>query len=100
MRIIEGNAAGLAATEAGSTPDTQKPDGGDSAHSSSGETGTDRVELSPALSGVSRALSTYSAQTSSRVQAVAAAYQNGTYQVDASAVSRAIIADASAPEQA
>lgn len=93
MRIHDQNLAGASAAGTGRASETQRTSGG-SAASSSTRAGADRVEFSGALSAISRALSADSSNRAARVDALAAAYQNGTYRPDAAATSRAMVADA------
>jgi anti-sigma28 factor (negative regulator of flagellin synthesis) len=95
MRVNNQNATGSAAVETGRTQDTQTSGRGSAG---SADSNSDTVEFSSALGGLSRAVSTESAQRSSRVQAVATAYQNGTYRADPRAISRAMISEAASGE--
>ena len=54
----------------------------------------DRVEFSGTLSRLSRTLTTFESSRASRVQALAANYQNGSYRPNAAATSKGLIADA------
>ena len=99
MRVTDWNPAGSAATEAGHTQDVQKSDRAEGTRSGNALSTSDSVEFSAALGGLSRAVSADSAQRNSRVQAVAAVYQNGTYRPDPVAISRGMISDAIASGQ-
>jgi len=54
----------------------------------------DRVEFSGTLSRLSRTLTTFESSRASRIQALAANYQNGSYRPNAAATSKGLIADA------
>lgn len=94
MKIQDLNNAGAAG--AGQAANTRKveTDGAASRRPGASREGGDRVEFSANLRGLSRALSTDSGQRVQRVEALAAQYQSGTYQVDAAAVSHAMVGDA------
>ena len=98
MTVNNQNALGSAAAETGRAQDIQKADRGDTASSGNADADGDRVEFSSTLGRLSQAISTEGAQRSSRVQAVAAAYQNGTYRPDPVAISRAMVASACSME--
>ena len=99
MRVNDFNPSGSAATETGRTLDIQKPDRGDATQSGKTFSSGDSVEFSATLGGLSRAVSAESAQRNNRVQAVSAAYQDGTYRPDPVAISRAMVTEASASGQ-
>jgi flagellar biosynthesis anti-sigma factor FlgM len=99
MKVNDWNAAGSAAAGTGRTQDVQTSDRGNAvARTGNADSNGDTVEFSSTLGDLSRAVSAESAGRASRVQAVASAYQNGTYQVDPVAVSRAMISEAAAAE--
>ena len=54
----------------------------------------DRVELSGALTSLSRALESFSSSRPGRVQQLAQLYQSGAYHPDAAAISHAMVSDA------
>jgi anti-sigma28 factor (negative regulator of flagellin synthesis) len=93
MKVNDLNTTGAASTGIERTQDTQKPEQG-GGNRTGGAESSDRVELSSALGGLARAVSAEGAQRGSRVQQLATAYQNGTYQADPAAISRAMVADA------
>jgi len=94
MRVNDQNALGSAAADVGRAQDVQKADRSSAARSGNSDSNGDRVELSSTLGRLSQAISAANVQHSSRVQAVAAAYQNGTYRPDPVAISKAMVADA------
>ncbi len=94
MRVNDANTAGSAATELGRTQDVQKPESTSTAQSGNSDSSGDRVEFSSTLGQLSQAISSQDTQRSSRVQAVAAAYQNGTYRPNPAAISSAMVSDA------
>jgi hypothetical protein len=99
MRVNDRNALGSAAVEAGRAADTQKSDRTDAARAGAVDPGSDRVEFSTSLSRLSHAISVDSAQRNSRVRALAAAYQAGTYQPQSLGASRGLIAEAAGAGQ-
>ena len=95
MRIYDQNPTGMSAAESGRSQETQqtgRTEGQPAAATSRGS--SDQVELSGMLRSLSRAMSTYSEGRSAKVQALAARYQNGTYQADSLATSRVLVAEA------
>jgi anti-sigma28 factor (negative regulator of flagellin synthesis) len=94
MRVNDGNTLGSAALEAGRIADTQKSDRTDKGRAGAADQSNDRVEFSASLSQLSRAVSVDSARRSTHVQALAGAYQAGTYQPDSLGASRGLIAEA------
>src|SRR5258708_32618284 len=54
----------------------------------------DRVEFSGTLNRLSRALTTFESSRASRVQALAANYQSGSYKPNSAAISKGLVADA------
>jgi hypothetical protein len=99
MRVNDRNTLGSAAVEAGRTADTQKSDRTDTARASAVDPTSDRVEFSASLSRLSRAISADNAQRQSHVQALAAAFQTGTYQPHSLGASRGLIAEAAGAER-
>jgi len=95
MKIYDLNLTGGAATSgAGRTQETALA-GQAAARKTGGAAGTDdRVEFSSSLGRLSKALSAYGSARSSRVQALAAQYQAGTYRPDAAATARGMVSDA------
>lgn len=95
MKIYDRNLTGTSAAETGRTQESQNLSRTGTAKSAGGAGGSnDRVEFSGGLSQLSRTLSTFQSGRASRVQALAAAYQNGSYRVDAAATSRSMVSDA------
>ena len=95
MRVNDRNTLGSAAVEAGRTADTQKSDRTETARAGT-DPSSDRVEFSASLSRLSRAISADNVQRKSQVQALAAAYQAGTYRPHSVGASRGLIAEAAA----
>jgi flagellar biosynthesis anti-sigma factor FlgM len=96
MKIYDLNLTGGAA--AGGTARTQEtqttnPNAGNKAAGAGGASG-DRVEFSTSLGRLSQALSAQASARSSRIQALAAQYQNGTYQPDAAATAKGLVSEA------
>jgi len=96
MRIYDQNPAGSpAAAESARSQETQRPGrAGSPATGASAAGSGDQVQLSDTLNTLSQAMSAYSQSRSAKVQALAAQYQNGTYQADSLATSRGLIAEA------
>ena len=95
MKIYDLNlTGGAAAAGAGRTQETQK-----SGQASGGKgvtaAGTDdRVEFSSTLGRLSKAISAYGNSRSSRIEALAAQYQNGAYRPDSAATAKGMVAEA------
>jgi hypothetical protein len=96
MRINDRNLTGTSASETGRAQETK-----DLGRSGTGKSNTggvdgsnDRVEFSGTLNRLSRALTTFESSRASRVQALAANYQSGTYRSNSAATSKGMVADA------
>ncbi len=86
---------GLTAAETGQTQDVQKlTNGSVKTATLRSDTSGDRVEFSGNLGRLSRTLATYDTGRASRVQALAAQYQGGTYRPDSAATSRGMVSEA------
>jgi anti-sigma28 factor (negative regulator of flagellin synthesis) len=95
MRVNDRNTTETPASQTGRAQETQKPDrGGTTTPAASGDSGGDRVELSSTLGRLSQAISSFSAQRASRVQALTADYQTGRLQADSGATSRGVVSEA------
>lgn len=96
MRIYDQNPVGpSSAAEPGRSQEAQRTGWANSqATGGTASGGGDQVELSDTLNSLSRAMSSYSENRSAKVQALAAQYQSGTYQVDSLATSRSMISEA------
>lgn len=95
MKIYDQNLAGASAAEAGRSQEAQRTGrAGNSSTGATADAGGDHVALSDTLTSLSRAMSSYSENRSAKVQALAAQYNSGTYQVDSLATSRGIVAEA------
>jgi len=94
MRIYDTNLTGAAA-ETSRAHEAQRTalDGGKASGAAAGGS-ADRVELSGTLSSLGRALASDGSGRAAKVQALAAQYRSGTYQVDSLATSRAMVASA------
>jgi flagellar biosynthesis anti-sigma factor FlgM len=91
MRINDGNLTGT--SEAGRAPETQKAEAGGAARTPLAQGGGDRVEFSGSLGALARAVSSDQTGRASRIAALAAQVQSGTYQPDPAAISRGMIAE-------
>jgi hypothetical protein len=96
MRINDRNLTGTSASETGRAQETK-----DLSRTSTGRSNTggvdgsnDRVEFSGTLNQLSRALTTFESSRASRVQALAANYQSGSYRPNSAATSKGLVADA------
>ena len=96
MRIYDVNLTGTSAAESGRAQETQRSDrAGGARTGGTGANGTgDRVELSSTLGRLSQAMSAYGSARDSRVQALAAQYQSGTYRPDSAASSKGMVVEA------
>jgi hypothetical protein len=94
MKINDSNMGGVPASGTQRTQETQQADRtGSGGKIGSGGAG-DRVEFSGTLGQLSRAVSAFQSDRSSRVQALATQYQSGAYRPDSAATSRAMISEA------
>jgi len=95
MKIYDQNLTGTSATESGRSQEAQRTGraGSPATGATAGGDG-DQVELSDTLNSLSRAMSSYSGSRSAKVQALAAQYQSGAYQVNSLATSRGMVAEA------
>jgi flagellar biosynthesis anti-sigma factor FlgM len=94
MKVYDVNLTGPSASESGRAQETQKTDRGNTSRTSTGNSSGDRVELSGTLARISRAVSSYSADRTEKVQALTQQYQAGTFQPDSVRTSQGMIADA------
>jgi flagellar biosynthesis anti-sigma factor FlgM len=93
MKIYERNLTGMAASEAKGTQEAQKTESSRTTRAQPQSSG-DRVEFSGSLGALSRAVSSDQGARSSRIHALTAAVQNGTYQPDSAAIGRSLVAEA------
>jgi hypothetical protein len=96
MRINDRTLTGNSASETGRTQETKDLyRAGTRKFNTGGVDGSnDRVEFSGTLNRLSRTLTTFESTRASRVQALAANYQNGSYKPNAAATSKGLVADA------
>jgi flagellar biosynthesis anti-sigma factor FlgM len=97
MKIYDRDVTGASSAEAARTQDTQRTSQEGSVRSGAPAAsggGGDHVEFSSTLGSLSRAMSSYGSSRTNRVAALAAQYQNGTYQVDSQATSQSMVAEA------
>jgi len=95
MKVYDRDLTGAAAAESGRSHGTQRADRGAATTSSQpGGASGDRVELSSGLATVSRALASYSADRTSKVQQLTAQFQSGKYQPSSLAISQGLVAEA------
>ncbi len=96
MRVNDRNLTGLSPAEAGRAQETQKlnrNEGGRTGTAATDKTG-DSVELSSTLETLSRAMSANASERASRVHALAAQYQSGSYHADSAATARGMVSEA------
>lgn len=99
MKIYDRDLTGASAAESSRAQETQRTGRETSSASRAGSSAFgDRVELSSGLGQLSRALSNFGADRSSRVESLSAIYQSGGYRPDTAATSRAMVTDALATE--
>jgi len=95
MKIYDSNTCGIPVGASQPTQDTKGLErSGDGRTSAADGSGGDRVEFSGTLGQLSRALSSLQSERSSRVQALTAEYQRGSYRTDSAAVGRAMVSEA------
>jgi anti-sigma28 factor (negative regulator of flagellin synthesis) len=95
MKVYDQNLTGAPSAGSSRTLETQRTERTDSGLSASfRSSGGDRVELSGALGSLAGAMAAFGSNRSDKIQALAQQYQRGTYQVDALATSRGMVADA------
>lgn len=93
MKIYDRSLTGAAAGEAGRPQEVQRSEAGREARSTARSSG-DRVELSGSLGVLARAVSTDRANRASRIEALSAQVESGTYRPDLQAISRNMVSDA------
>jgi anti-sigma28 factor (negative regulator of flagellin synthesis) len=94
MKVVDRNLNSGSPVESGRTQEAQRAaataSGATAAQAGSG----DQVEFSHTLGSLARAMSTFNANRASKVHALAAQYQSGTYRANSVATSRAMVAHA------
>jgi anti-sigma28 factor (negative regulator of flagellin synthesis) len=98
MKIYDVNVTGASTAGAGRAQETHRAAGEAGMRGAAASASGDHIELSGALSSLGRALTTYRGDRAANVEALAAQYRNGTYQVDSLATSRGMVAGALAQE--
>ena len=94
MKVVDRNLNGGSPVESGRTQETQRASSTTGSAATTQAGGGDQVEFSHTLGSLARAMSTFSANRSSKVQVLAAQYQSGTYRANSQATSRMMIAHA------
>ena len=94
MKVYDQTLSSTASSSSMPAREAQRAGRTDSERSGSSSPGGDRIEFSGALGTLSRALAAFGADRSSRVQALSAKFQSGTYHPDAAATSRGMVAEA------
>ena len=95
MRVDDRNLAGSQAAQSGQANQAHQVERASESKPAEGRPAgsSDRVELSDLTGGLARALEAAGRQRPARVERLAEEYAAGRYQVDARAVSRAIVAE-------
>jgi anti-sigma28 factor (negative regulator of flagellin synthesis) len=94
MKVYDVNLTGPSASESGRAQETQKADRESNSRTAAANSSGDRVELSGTMARISRAVSSYSADRSNKVQALAQQYRGGNYRPDSVKTSQGMIAEA------
>lgn len=92
MKVTSQDASQSGVVGAGGTQDAHKSTGSGGTNKSAG--GSDHVDFSSALGSLSRAMSSDASSRHSKVQALTAQYQSGSYAPDSLAISRGVISEA------
>jgi flagellar biosynthesis anti-sigma factor FlgM len=95
MKIHDSDLTGATAAQSGRASEAQKlgKSNGPAANRA-GRDGGDRVEFSDKLESLSRAMASYSAGQSNRVEQLSALYQSGQYRVDPEALGKSLVSHA------
>jgi anti-sigma28 factor (negative regulator of flagellin synthesis) len=96
MRVDDRNRTGTTAAESVRTQETEKSNrnqGVRTGTTESEKTG-DRIELSSTLETLFRAISAFGTERASRVPALAAQYQSGSYYADSAATAGSMVSEA------
>jgi len=97
MKVVDRNLNSGAAVETGRTQETQRASSTTGSAATAQPRNGDRVEFSSTLGSLAKAMTAFNYSNASKVQALAAQYQSGTYQADSVATSRAMVAQALNP---
>ncbi|MGA3213653.1 MAG: flagellar biosynthesis anti-sigma factor FlgM [Terriglobales bacterium] len=98
MKVVDRNLSSGSPVESGRTQETQRAGTTSGGASKAQASGGDKVEFSNTLGSLARAMSTLDTSRASKVQALAAQYQSGSYQANSLTTSRSMVAHALAPE--
>jgi len=98
MRVDDRNLAGSQAAQSGQANQAQQVERSNESKPAEGRSAgsTDRVELSDLTGDLARAMQAAGRERAGRMERLAQDYAAGRYQVDARAVSRAIVAEMNA----
>ena len=96
MRVDDRNRTGATPAESGRTQESEKPSRNQGMSPGTGATGKagDRVELSSTLETLARAMFALGTERASRVPALAAEYQSGSYYADSAATAGSMVSEA------
>jgi anti-sigma28 factor (negative regulator of flagellin synthesis) len=93
MKVYDVNLTGPSASESGRPQEAQKA-GESNSRPATETSSSDRVELSGTMARIARAVSSYSADRSNKVQALAQQYQSGNFRPDSVKTSQGMVAEA------
>jgi len=93
MKVYDVNLTGPSASESGRAQETQKADREGNPRPATGTSSSDRVELSGTMARISRAVSSYSADRTNKVQMLAGQYRSGNYRPDSVKTSQGVVAE-------
>ncbi|MGA2273542.1 MAG: flagellar biosynthesis anti-sigma factor FlgM [Bryobacteraceae bacterium] len=94
MKVVDRNLNSGSPVESGRTQETQRASTTAGGATAAQAGGGDQVEFSNTLGSLARALSTFNADHASKVQALAAQYQSGTYRANSLATSQSMVSHA------
>ncbi|MGP8246772.1 MAG: flagellar biosynthesis anti-sigma factor FlgM [Bryobacteraceae bacterium] len=94
MRVYNSNISGGTAAGTDRTQEARGTEAAAGKTATSSSSAGDRVELSPALGSLAKAMSVESASRASRVASLATQYQSGNYQPNSQATSKSMVSEA------
>lgn len=94
MKVVDRNLSSGSPVESGRTQETQRASTTAGGAAAGRVSGGDQVEFSNTLGSLARAMSTFNTRQASKVQALAAQYQGGTYRADSLTTSGSMITHA------
>jgi len=94
MKVVDRNLNSGSPVESGRAQETHRASTTTGSAAATQAGGGDQVQFSNTLGSLARAMSTFNANRASKVQALAAQYQSGTYRANSQATSRTMVAHA------